>query len=282
MNQRNQKTVSHEISAEWGKGFSREILQLSQLGFDSVFAGRSHATCRKVHSTDLSGKPHLYTEMEFRKGAVCLRYSCPQGCDERVRRLHACLFLLQVLRLLPSVKARAADLACLFLPTAELSAKIASRPYESLAKECEETSAEASELSARNRSLLRACEESACSCLALEQENAALLERVRALEAVPDAALREMVGEWIVSHRGSFNAAAFSKAFGVPPARCESALAGLLESGAIRRAPSSLYAVGEQREGRFFWAGKEGVASKIRKGASRLAKAARGVISAKR
>ena len=262
-----------------GKGFAREILQLSQLGFDSVSTSRAHTICRKVHSTGLSGKPHLYTEIEFRNGAVCLRYSCPQGCDERARRLHACLFLLQVLRLLPSVKARAADLASLFLPTAELSAKIASQPYESLAKECEDACTEASELSARNKSLLRACEESAGSCLALEQENAALLERVRALEAVPDAALREMAEEWIVSHRGSFNTAAFSKAFNVPPARCESALAELLESGAIKRAPASIYAVGAQREGRFFWAGKEGVAGKIQKRAAKFTKQIRNVFA---
>jgi hypothetical protein len=192
-----------------------------------------------VESSSFAGRSILFSEIEIRKDCALLRYSCQKGSDEAMRRLHATLLFLRALRLVPNLKADLSELSAFLLPAVESAEDISTTPFELARKKCADLSSTLSELSAKNRMLSRASEEAAGYCSELERRASALQERVRKLEQVPDQALKEMVSEWLSSHRGAFNAAAAAKALGISPARCEEGLSMLLEDGAIRKIGAS-------------------------------------------
>lgn len=224
-------------SRRWPPDFS----VLSRLGFDYLSITRSGATARRVHGSDLSGRPFLFTELCFSRTGITLRYSCPDGFEEKTRHLHAALLLLYSLQVLPGLFPDPAGLPAITIPALEAASKSCSLPYEQLSAKYTMLQSENAGLSSQNARLLRSSEQSAGDCLALEQEAKRLRARIAALEAVPDATLRELLLDYLSSHRGSFDSAQFSRAAGIPPARCEEGLEMLLKSGAIRKTAAHSY-----------------------------------------
>lgn len=241
-------SIRCRIDAAWPPDFSK----LSGLGFDSVSITPREAVVKKIQGTDLAGNPHLFVEIRVRKDEIRLAYSCPKGADPSIRRLQSTLLLLRVLRLIPGVSADMPSLSEFLLPPSESACSIANQPYSSLLKKHTDLQADFAEASSKNRQRLRSVEEAACRALELEAQAAALQERVRALEAVSDSALRERVLEWLHLHRGSFNVAQFSAAASLPAARCEEGLEMLLKDGTIAELSSGNFSQARQHTPRQF------------------------------
>lgn len=243
------RIAEHRLPVAFRGKFPPDASGLSSLGFDSVSVSKGAVIVRKGQGVDFAGKPLLFFEIELGKNCAVLRYSVGGGSDERLRRLHATTLFLRVLSLFPgALQADAAQLSSLALPPLEASAQVADSGYEMLAKRHSDLKADFSELSKKSRRLANAAEEGARSSIELERQIAALSERILKLEAVSDQVLREMVADWLSSHRGSFDAASFSKANNVPPQRAEEGLWMLVKSGAARKVEGG-YSVKKQ-EGR--------------------------------
>jgi len=234
--------IEQHFAIKAAKSWKPSAQQFSRLGFDSLSFTPNLVRLRKVQSTDILGRPHLFVEIEISKDGATLRYSCPPESDAGVRRMQACLLLMQLLYLLPGVLLEAKSVSELALPSLEMAGRTAGEPYESLLKSKNDLQDELSEASLQNRRLLRAAEESAAECAALRKQANSLAERVAQLERVPDAALDEMMLDWLSSHRGAMNMTLFSRANNVPVARCEERLAALLKRGAIRKTAGSFQA----------------------------------------
>ena len=225
----------HMIACRVQGAFPPNLSALAGVGFDKISSSRSQVLIRKTQSKDFMGREHLFTEMEICKGHIAVRYSCPAESDGSIRHLQAALFLLRVLSLAPRIQPDAESLATFLLPVIESSSKIAQADYERLSKKCADLQEQVSELSRANQRLTRESEGAANLSLELERQNSALRERASALEAIPDEALRELVLDWVSSHRGSFNSALFSKEHNILPSRAEEGLEMLLKSGALRK-----------------------------------------------
>jgi hypothetical protein len=246
------RVIEHALPLAKCKKWPPDFSSLSPLGFDSVSVSRRGALARRVQGTDISGRPFLFVELQAERDRLVLRYSCPAGFDERIRRLNACLMLLYVLQAQPEIRPDPPALAALISPSLESASQVASSQYEQLFKKCADLLSERAELSSQNSRLLRASEEAASNCLALEQALSRLQSRIAALEAVPDAALRELLLEWLSTHRGTFDAPACSRSLGIPAARCEEGLEMLLKSGAIRKTGAHAYAARQGEKPRQF------------------------------
>ncbi len=241
-------SIKCRIGAKWPPDTSK----LFGLGFDSVSTNPREAAVKKVQGADLAGNPHLFVEIRVRKDEIHLAYSCPKGADPSIRRLQSTLLLLRVLRLIPGVSADMPSLSEFLLPSLESACNIANQPYGSLLKKHTDLQADFAEVSSKNRQRLRSVEGAACRALELEVQAAVLQERVRALEAVSDSALREMVLEWLRLHRGAFNVAQFSAAASLPSARCEEGLELLLKDGSIAEFSSGNFSQANQHVPRQF------------------------------
>lgn len=243
------RIVEHRLRVAFRGKFPPDVSGLSSLGFDSVSVSKGAVLVRKNQGVDFAGKPHLFFEIELGRSGAALRYSVAGSSDERLRRLHATTLFLRVLSLFPGdFQADAAELSSLALPPLEASAQVADNGYEMLAKRHADLKDDFSELSMKSRRLANVAEEGARSSIELERQIAALSGRIRSLEAVSDQALHEMVVEWLSSHRGSFDAASFSKANGISPQRAEEGLEMLVKSGAARKVEGGYSA--KKQEGR--------------------------------
>ncbi len=258
MEKNQQHTFERAISIRHSGRWPPDLSSLAGTGFDSISVSRFGAVLFKAHSHDLSGKPHLYTEIKLQKDRVLLRYSCPRGFDERVRRLHATAFLLRALCLVPKTEASVSSFSQAVLPALEEAERISSEPYELLSKRCTDMEAEAFDLSSKNARLARASEETAGYSLGLEGRIASQEERLRKLQSVPSEALQEMLLDWLASHGGAFNSAQFSRLWGVPPSLAEEGLGALLQQGVIRKV-SNGYARAQPPRGRLFELNGSGV-----------------------
>jgi|GEM_PF-803186 len=241
-----------------------DVSAFSRLGFDSISSSKNRITLRKVQSTNLIGQPHKFVEIEFFPNRATLRYSCPPDSDGRIRRLHACLLFSQAAYLLPGFLLDAKSLSELALPSLECASATLSSQYESLSKSRADLAEESAELSLQNRRLQKALEESASQCAALERQSASLAGRVAQLECVPDHALDEMIVDWLLSHRGSLNLAHFSRANGIPAARCEERLSALMKKGAVRKSGGAFAAEPGAGAGREFAVAKGGLSGLAR------------------
>ena len=163
----------------------------------------------------------------------------PASADRRLQELRAVATFMRTISLFPSMRASAADIARIVLPSLDTACSVADAPYESLSKKYGEAHADLVSLAARNRALLRSSEEGVLASLELERQSSALLSRIRELEAVSDDTLLEMVQDWLSSHRGSFDAVLFSKTHNMPPARAEEGLSRLLLSGEVKKISGS-------------------------------------------
>lgn len=236
MAQKNPNSATElEFPAKFRGGWPPDLSALSGLGFDSVSVSPGAAVIKKAQSTNMAGQPHLFCEITLAKNGVRLKYSVPAGADAELRRLQASVLFFRVASLVPGMEMGAQQLSSLLLPALEASSKLATVDYELLSRQRHDSRREASELSARNLRLAAANEESASAILELEQQASALQARIKKLETVSDAALREMALDWVSSHHGAFNASAFSQANGIPAARAEEGLEMLLQSGALRK-----------------------------------------------
>jgi len=225
-------------SAEVPVSFSKwppDASRLAGIGLDSVSFSKEGLRLLEVRSTSLSGAPHLFTEITFSKNSARLSYSLPPDSDHEACGMRATLLFMRVLRLLPGVSADAQELSKIVLPSLEAAGRIASEPYAVLRKEHRDMAALLDEEREKSRRLLKSSEDSAARCLGLEQRLAAAQEKLRKLEAIPDGALCELVLDWVATHQGTFDCAQFSRASGLPPARCEQGLEILLKKGALRR-----------------------------------------------
>lgn len=228
-----------------------DVSSLSGLGFDSVSVSKGSVIIRKTQSAGMAGRPHLFCEITLGKKECALRWSVPRESDEGIRQLQSSLLLLRALSILPSAQADAPQLASLLLPPLEAASRISTADYELLSKKCEDFRRQHGELSSKNARLSSSSEESAALLLEQSRTIAALESRIKKLEAVSDPALRELVLEWVSSHRGSFNAAAFSAANNIAPSRAEEGLETLLQSGALRRIGGSFLASGQETRGQY-------------------------------
>lgn len=224
---------THSIGCSYAGKWPPDFSHLSSLGFDKLEVNSSFAVVKKVQSHDFAGRPRLFVEIRLNKSEIQLSYSCLKGTDDGLRRLHATLFLLRVLRLLPKVRASAAELSEYLLPSLEISSDVATQPYESLQKKLRDLQADYEAVCSQKSRMVRLSEAEAKKSLKLESELEALQGRVRKLEAVSDAVLCESLLSWIRVHRGELGLAGFSEANKIQLARCEEGLEILLKDGAI-------------------------------------------------
>jgi len=245
-----QFTFERTIPVSFGGKFPPNTAALSGLGFGSVSVTRQAITIRKsqagIHSLPIS---HL--EIILKQNSSSIKVSAPASSDPAIQELRAVATFLRVLSLFPSCQANASELAALLLPSLDAAESVAGAPYEALSKKCRDAHDSLSSLLAKNRALLRSSEEGVLASLELERQASALSARIKKLESISDDALLELVQEWLSSHHGKFNAALFSKAHNVPPARAEEGLELLLSSGAIRKVGGSLHVQAPHSHGTF-------------------------------
>ena len=240
------RIVEHTLPITFQGKFPMDVSKLSELGFDKVTVSKNSVEIRKNQSTDLAGTPYLFFEIILEKNCVRLKYSVTKESDEKIRNLHATLALLRVLSLFPKTQEiDASEIAKLVAPQLETVVKIAGNNYELVSKRYTDLKTDFSELSMKNRRLSIAAEESAQASMELERRVEALTERIKKLEKVSDSLLREMIIEWILARRGSFNPVQFAKANQVTPQRAEEGLEILIKSGAVKKVADT-YAVKKQ------------------------------------
>ncbi len=240
MAKQGQFTFQRTIPVGFPGKFPPDTRALSGLGFDSVSVSGAAITIKKSRR-GFHNLPISTLEICLRKKSAMLRITAPASSDPRLQELRASSDFLRVLSLFPSLKISSQELSLLLLPVLDTACSIANTPYESLSKKYHDTHSDLVSLLAKNKSLLRSSEEGVLSSLELERQADALLARIKKLEAISDDALLELVCDWLSAHRGKFNAALFSKAHNVPPARAEEALERLLSSGEIRQVGGSLH-----------------------------------------
>jgi hypothetical protein len=233
--QHGEQIVVQQIAAKYAGKWPPDLSAIAGLGFDFLSSSKTAVVARKVESTSITGKPHTFTEIEIRHDSIRLSHSLPKNSSKQLRALPAAILLFRTLALLPNLSADTQSLSKLVLPPLEASAQVADAPYGLLSKKCADAQSDLKELSVKNKHALRMAEEGVASLAEMEKRATAFQERVRFLEAVPETALREAVLDWVVSHRGSFNAAAFSKSAGIPVSRCEEGLDLLLKDGTISK-----------------------------------------------
>ncbi len=229
------KPISFELPAKYSGRFPPDVGSIAGLGFDSISSGRQSVVVRKAFGRGWPGKQGSFVQIELRKNSIALSYSPQPNADAAIFRLKASLLALRVLAQVPGYSADMGKLSLLLIPPLESAEKIAREPYDLLSKKHSDLLSDFSESSAKARIASTSAESSARAVLELEKRAAALQERVRKLESVSDAALRELLLEWLSSHRGAFSMAAFCKQSGVQPARCEEGLDTLLNEGAIKK-----------------------------------------------
>jgi len=225
-----QRTIAVEFSGK----FPPDARALSGLGFESVAVSKNAITIRKSQQ-GIHALPIAHLEIVLGQKSATLRAQAPASADPRLQELRAVATFMRVLSLFPPVRANAAELARLALPSLDTASSMADAPYESLSKKYSEAHADLVSLLAKNRALLRSSEEGVLASLELERQCSALLSRIRALEAISDDALLELIQEWLSSHHGTFNAALFAKNHNLPPARAEEGLSRLLVSGEVKK-----------------------------------------------
>jgi len=245
-----QRTLSRTIPVSFIGKFPPSASALSGLGFDSVSTTKSAITILKsrrgVHNLPISK-----LEIRLQRTSLSLAISFPPSSLPELEEMRANATLLRVLSLFPSLQISASEMAKLILPSLAAAERVAGSPYESLAKKCRDANAESSSLLLKNRTLLRSSEESVLAGLELERQVSALSLRIKKLEAVSDDALLELVQDWLSAHHGRFDAALFSRAHSIPPARAEEGLQRLLASGAIRKVGGSLHVQSLHSHGTF-------------------------------
>lgn len=255
------KLQEHEIPLEMKGHFPPDISALHSAGFDSISSSRSSVALRKVQTRDMAGRPVLFLEIILRKNSATLRYSLQPWSEPRLRLMACGLQFLRVLSLVKGYKAPLQQFSNFILPAIEAAAGVASEPYMLLSKKFSDAAREASELSEKNARLSAFLEEEAAARLEMSAQLSQLSARVEKLQSVSDEALREMVLEWLRSHRGTFNAAQFSSANAIPPARCEEGLEALLRDGTVRRIGKGFAFQQGVEDRAFLLGGKEGVIS---------------------
>ena len=230
---------------------------------------RLMARVRKTEGTDFSGKPYLFTEIEIGRKGVALRYSLPPGHSRQARHLHSCLLLLRVLSLVPGLELGAAGACNLLLPALEFSSFASGADYSLLHSKFDSLLHEAEELRHRNRELQHSSEEEAAISVERERRISALSGRVARLESLSDAALSELILDWISSHHGSFSLIHFSQQNRVPPSRAEEGLESILKSGIIRMVGGRLH-VQRQEDGHLFEIALNGLQGRLNRAISGL------------
>jgi len=245
-----QFTFQREIPVSFAGKFPPDARALSGLGFDSVSITKAAITIRKSQP-GIRSLPLARMEIALKKSSASLLATAPPGCDQRLQELRAVGTFLQVLSLFPSCQASAAGLSQLIIPSLDTASSIADSPYESLLKKCSDAESGLASLLAKNRALLRSSEDGVLASLELERQVSALRGRIRKLEGVSDDALLELVQDWLSSHRGRFDAAQFSRAHCLPPARAEEGLERLLASGAIHKVGGQLRVQSAHSHGTF-------------------------------
>ncbi|MCX8174676.1 MAG: hypothetical protein N3E51_00520 [Candidatus Micrarchaeota archaeon] len=240
MHQKTGEIQEYEFAVSF-KRFPPDFSKFAALGFDRVAASKSEVLLNKTYGTDLSGKSKLFIEVRLSKNKARLRFSCPAGAHPQLRRMQAAILFLRILSLIEGAWLEREFFQKLALPALETAEKTAQAPYELLAKRAKDLEEEASALSLRNRRLISASEEAESQIAALENRIAILEERLARLSSISDESLRELLLEWICSHKGSFNIAAFSKTYNLPPSRCEEGLEMLLMEGSIRKIEGKLF-----------------------------------------
>jgi len=267
--------AEYEIDVSFPKGFSQGLPLLSELGFDSLSISKNTAIAKKVESTDLSGRPSMFFNIELFCNKAKVSFSIPKGCDPRTRRLHATALFLQSLSLVPNAKADLASICRFVLPSLETAVRTSNVPYEFLEKKHADCVSQLSESAVKSNRIIHTAEECARRCAELERQNSLLQARVSRLETVPDSALCEMALDWVATHQGTFSAARFSKENNIPVFRCEEGLDALLRSGALRSSDGR-YSRVTKPQYRHFTIEKNGLLG----AAAKLAAEARGRFSA--
>jgi len=230
--------------------FPPDTSALSGLGFDSVSTTNSAITIKKTRQ-GMHGIPISSLEIKLQRTLLSISFSSQRGAYCELEEMRANAILLRVLSLFPSIKISASEMSKLLLPSLAAAEKVASTPYESLAKKYRDSHAELSSILSKNRALLRSSEESVLASLELERQASALSARIRKLETVSDDALLELVQDWLSAHRGKFDAALFSRAHAVPPARAEEGVERLLAAGAIQKVGGTLHVQSAHSHGTF-------------------------------
>ncbi|MCX6771378.1 MAG: hypothetical protein NTX79_04960 [Candidatus Micrarchaeota archaeon] len=230
--------------------FPPNTAALSGLGFDSVSTSKSCVTIRKSRR-GMHGMPISRLEIRLQRKELSISFSPSPAAAPELEDMHAIATLLRVLSLFPSIQISASEIAKLLLPPLASAEKVASEPYESLAKKCRDAHTDMSSLLSKNRALLRSSEESVLASLELERQVSALASRIKKLETVSDDALLELVQDWLSAHRGRFDAALFSRAHGIPPARGEEGLQRLLAAGSVKKVGGMLHAQEMHSHGEF-------------------------------
>jgi len=240
-----------EIKAKFSGKWPPNASSLAGLGFDSISLGKSSLTLKKSSGTSLLGAPASFTQIEIRKDSVILLYHHQDGLQSGTALLSPALLFLRTMSLVPGMAIDMQSASGFLAPLLESAEAVATTPYQSLAKKYEDLRSDFAETIAKSRRALSDSESHARRNLELEKKLSILQERVKKLESVSDSALRELLLDWLSSHKGAFSTASFSRQAGVLPSRCEEGLELLLKEGAIAEIPSG-YAVVKNSAGRTF------------------------------
>ena len=243
-------TLERTIPISFTGKFPPGASALSGLGFDSVSTTKSAVTVRKSRR-GMSNLPISRLEIAIRRTTLSISVSSPQSSEPALEEMRACATLLRVLSLFPSIQISASEMAKLLLPPLASAEGVANSPYESLAKKYRDAQSDLSSLLSKNRALLRSSEEGVLSSLEAERQLSALSARIRKLESVSDDTLLELVQDYLSSHRGKFDAALFSRAHGIPPARGEEGVERLIASGAVKKVGGALHVQSAHSHGEF-------------------------------
>jgi hypothetical protein len=248
-----QKTIERKIEfkAKFSGKWPPNLASLAGLGFDSISSGKGAAILKKSHGARLFGAPASFTQIELRKASISLLHRFQNNLQPEAALLQPSLLLLRALSLMPGTIVDIQSASTFLVPLLESAEAAASTPYQSLAKKYGDLQADFTEVSAKSRRALSESESHARRNLELEKTLSFLQERIKKLEAVSDSALRELLSDWLSSHKGSFSTASFCKQTGILPSRCEEGLEMLLAEGAIVEIRSG-YAVVKNNHSRTF------------------------------
>ncbi|MEM2137968.1 MAG: hypothetical protein QW568_02675 [Candidatus Anstonellaceae archaeon] len=240
-----------EFRAKFSGRWPPNTSPLAGLGFDSISLSKSSLILKKSSGTSLLGAPASFTQIEIRKDSVLLLHRHRDGLQSGTAMLSPALLLIRTLSLVPRMALDVQSASEFLAPLLESAEAVATTPYQLLAKKYEDLQSDFAELSAKSHRMLADSESHARRNLELEKRLSILQERVKKLESVSDSALRELLSEWLSSHKGRISIASFCGQTGIPPSRCEEGLEMLLKEGAITEIPSG-YAVVKNSAGRTF------------------------------
>ena len=232
--------IEHKLGVCF-KSFPPDTTPLMALGFDEAQISKSHIIVRKTHARDRLGRPALFFEMKITKNDASVSYGVPPGHNAAILGTRAASQFLRLLSILDGAAIDAKGASELFLPPLATAEALLTLDIEVLLKRNSDMSNDLAVLSKKNRRLSLSSEETCLLLMEKERQILSLQSRVDRLQAVPDAALADLLIDWLRNHHGEFDSSAFSRTNHVSSGRAEEGLASLVRAGVVSQIGGSLH-----------------------------------------